>query len=261
MYSYDEACEVLGDLIDELPDEIFRDLNGGVMLMEDAVRAEDETVILGTYFRDTLGRHVELYYGSFTELYGDMEDEAFREKLRKTLHHELTHHVESMAGDRSLERWDERQAELYGFNGIDVHSILFVDADCSSFAPAAAAVFDAEKQGKAAEVKVLAASAGACAEEFNPKALKLCDSMGINVSSVSTACVSRELMEEYDVALCMTASQAELLSEKYQDLDDKIMCLAEDDIEPPLMAMGWKKCLQRLKDEVLAVIDELNLED
>lgn len=124
MLTYEQAGDVLDDLVDELPEEIFKNLNGGVSFVEDAVRSDDGRYTLGMYFRDKMGRHIELYYGSFTELYGDMDDETFRRRLKSTLHHELTHHIESQAGDRSLERWDERQSELYGFGGIDVKSIL-----------------------------------------------------------------------------------------------------------------------------------------
>lgn len=261
MLNYEEAVSVLGELIDELPDGIFKELNGGVQLMENANIADDGTVTLGTYFVNALGRHVELYYGSFIESYGEMDDELFRERLKKTLHHELTHHVESMAGDRSLERWDERQAELYGFNGIDVHSILFVDDDCSALAPAAHVIFESNKIGTAADVSTAAAAAGDAATALNPKAVKACESLGVDISHMKPVSVSRELLEKYDVALCMTMGQAELLSQKYQSLDDRIMCLAGDDIEPPMLAIGWKKCMIRLKDAVLTVIDELNIED
>ena len=58
----------------------------------------------------------------------------------------------------------------------------------------------------------------------------------------------------------MTLAQADELSRRYQDLDERVMCLAEDDIKPPVLALGWKKTLERLLDEVLAVIDELEQE-
>ena len=58
----------------------------------------------------------------------------------------------------------------------------------------------------------------------------------------------------------MTAAQADELSKRFQDLDDRIMCLAEYDLEPPSLPFGWKKCMNTLLDEVLAVIDELNEE-
>ena len=261
MYSYDEALDVLGELVDELPEDIFKDLNGGVLLVEDAREADDGTLTMGMYFRNMMGRHVEIYYGSFVKLYGNMENEAFRERLKKTLYHELTHHVENMAGDRSLEHWDERHAELCGFNGIEVHSILFVDDDCSALAPAALAVFEDMKNGAAAEVSACAASAGKAAIELNAKAVKACENLDIDIGAMCPTQADRELLEQYDVALCMTMAQAELLADTYPDLDEKIMCLAEDDIEAPVLPVGWKKCMTRLQDAVLTVIDELNLED
>lgn len=260
MLSFEEAGYVLDELIEELPEEIFKNLNGGVNLIEEAKKSEDGRYTMGTYFRGTLGRYVELYYGSFVELYGSMDDELFRTRLKKTLHHELTHHIESMAGDRSLERWDERQSELYGFNGIDVHSILFVDDDNSALGLAAEAVFNANKVNICPDVTAFSAAAGEAAESINEKAAKVCGDLGVELAKRAPCAVTRELLEKFDVALCMTIDQADALSCKYQDLDERIMCLAEDDIRPPALPIGWKKCILRLQDEVLAVIDELSEE-
>ena len=52
--------------------------------------------------------------------------------------------------------------------------------------------------------------------------------------------------------LCMTALQAQKLSDEYQDLDERIMCLADEDIYPPTLPFGWKKCVLRIEDETLA---------
>ena len=170
MLTYEQAGDVLDDLVDELPEEIFKNLNGGVSFVEDAVRSDDGRYTLGMYFRDKMGRHIELYYGSFTELYGDMDDETFRRRLKSTLHHELTHHIESQAGDRSLERWDERQSELYGFGGIDVKSILFV-CDDNSMSLVAEAVFNSSKGDYCPEI--MAYSAGIdVKDEINPRVKK-----------------------------------------------------------------------------------------
>lgn len=259
MLSYEEAGAVLDELVDELPDGIFENLNGGVSFVEEAVTAEDGRYTLGTYFRNEMGRYIELYYGSFVELYGDMDDELFRRRLKSTLHHELTHHIESMAGDRSLEHWDDRQSELYGFNGIDVGSILFV-CDDNVLSLAAEAVFNENKQGKSAQVT--AYSAGVDSGSTPPaKLVKVCESLGINLPRRAPIQVTRELLSSYDVALCMTLEQSEELSKRFQDLDERVMCLAEDDIKPPTLALGWKKIIERLKDEVLAVIDELEQEE
>ncbi len=259
MLTYEQAGDVLDDLVDELPDEIFKNLNGGVSFVEDAVRGDDGRYTLGMYFRDKMGRHIELYYGSFAELYGDMDDETFRRRLRSTLHHELTHHIESQAGDRSLERWDERQAELCGFNGIDVRSILFV-CDDNSLSAVAEAVFNLSKADYCPEV--IALSGGISTKDgLNPRVIKCCETLDIRLARSCAVPVTRELMERCDVVLCMTALQAQKLSDEYQDLDERIMCLADEDIYPPALPLGWKKCILRVEDETLAVIDELREED
>ena len=259
MLTYEQAGDVLDELVDELPEEIFKNLNGGVSFLEKAVHGSDGGYTLGMYFRDKMGRHIELYYGSFTELYGDMDDETFRRRLKSTLHHELTHHIENQAGDRSLERWDERQAELCGFNGIDVKSILFV-CDDNSLSAVAEAVFNSSKGGYCPEVTAFSGGISV-REEINPRVIKCCEALDIRLPRSCAVPVTRELIERCDVALCMTALQAQQLSETYQGLDERIMCLADEDIFPPTLPLGWKKCLLRVEDETLAVIDELRGED
>lgn len=258
MLSYEEAGYVLDDLVDALPEEIFSNLNGGISFVEESRKSEDGRYTLGTYFRNGMGRYIELYYGSFVELYGDMDDELFRRRLQKTLHHELTHHIESQAGDRSLERWDERQSELCGFNGIDVKSILFV-CDDNTLSLIAEAVFNANKESVCPDVSCC--SAGLRQDgRIDPRAEKCCAGLGISLPRSIPYAVDRTLIENNDVVLCMTAQQADELAAEYQELDERIMCFAEDDIMPPVLPIGWKKCITRVEDEVLAVIDELNQE-
>lgn len=254
MMDFEQAGYALDELIDELPEGIFKDLNGGVNLIEDEKQSEDGRYTLGTYFVNGMGRYVEIYYGSFVALYGEMDDELFTKRLKKTLHHELTHHVENMAGDRSLERWDERQGQLYGFGGIDVHSILFVDDDDCALAPAASAFFEENKLEVLHDVS--SSSAGITAgDRLNPKAIKA--GAPENISKHTPTAVTRDLIESHDVVLCMNFRQVDELSRLYQELDERIMCLAEYDIAPPTLPFGWKKCMNTLLDEVLAVIDEL----
>ncbi|MCL2383824.1 MAG: metallopeptidase family protein [Oscillospiraceae bacterium] len=49
-----------------------------------------------------MGRYISIFYGSFVQLYGHYSKEDLYEELKKTLIHEFTHHVESLAGDRTL---------------------------------------------------------------------------------------------------------------------------------------------------------------
>ena len=203
MLSYEQAGLVLDELADELPEGIFENLNGGVNFVEKAVVAEDGRYTLGTYFRNGMGRYIELYYGSFVELYGEMDDELFKRRLKNTLHHELTHHIESMAGDRSLEHWDDRQSELCGFNGIDVGSILFV-CDDNALSMAAEAVFNANKQGHSAVVTAYSAGLSA-GNILAPKFVNACSNSSRFLdwpNSVATAFKSR--LAEMSALLAVT---------------------------------------------------------
>lgn len=118
MVSLDEARDMLDDLVAELPEEIFARLNGGVLLLPE-VKLSAEAVAgdlytLGEYEHGYhMGRTVRIYYGSILRAYGDMQPDRFRETLREVLHHELTHHLESMAGEHDLEDDDALHLAWY----------------------------------------------------------------------------------------------------------------------------------------------------
>ena len=101
MVSFEEAGKMLDEAMEALPKEIFRELNGGVNLLPEAKHSDDGRYVMGLYHFDAMGRWVEIFYGSFTALYGDIPAEQFRKHLTETLHHELTHHIEALAGDRT----------------------------------------------------------------------------------------------------------------------------------------------------------------
>ena len=122
MYTIDEINEMLDEIAAELPKEIFNDLNGGVSILPETKRSESDPsgglLTLGEYRRDQMGRYIVLYYGSICAVHGHETRDEMRENLRKLLAHELTHHIESLAGERDLEIEDEIDlAEyLYGEN-------------------------------------------------------------------------------------------------------------------------------------------------
>ncbi|MCL2099882.1 MAG: metallopeptidase family protein [Oscillospiraceae bacterium] len=120
MISFEEAGVILDELADELPEEFYRELNGGIILVPEAKphSSGGNLYILGEYHNDRtgyggLGRYIAVYYGSFVKLYANMGAEYQKEQLRKTLIHEFTHHIESLAGDRSLEKKDAETMERY----------------------------------------------------------------------------------------------------------------------------------------------------
>ena len=118
MPTLDEAREMLDGLIAELPGEIFARLNGGVLLLPDVKLSPeavaDDLYTLGEYEHSHhMGRTVRIYYGSILRAHGDLPPERLRKTLREVLHHELTHHLESMAGERGLEMDDALHLAWY----------------------------------------------------------------------------------------------------------------------------------------------------
>ena len=116
MLSIDEVNEILDDYYEQIPMELFAWLNGGVVLLEDALpdpEAGEDVYVMGEYCCDEMGRYIKIYYGSFTALLADEPRKVWEEELWITLRHELTHHMEGLAGERSLERKDSEQLEQF----------------------------------------------------------------------------------------------------------------------------------------------------
>lgn len=110
--SIDEVNDILDEAYEALPEALFEGLNGGVLLLEDELpdpEAGRDVYILGEYCHDEMGRYINIYYGSFAAMLRDEPREVWEEKLRETLRHELTHHVEGLAGARGLEVRDEEE--------------------------------------------------------------------------------------------------------------------------------------------------------
>lgn len=112
--TFDQVGEVLDEIAEQFPPVLFDELNGGVNLLEDVALdpefPEGEMYILGEYCDDCLGLYINLYYGSFAALAQreDWDEQTWKDELRITLSHELTHHMENRGGLHSL---DDRDAE------------------------------------------------------------------------------------------------------------------------------------------------------
>ena len=117
MFTIEEVNDMLDEIAAELPEEIFRDLNGGVSLLTELKKSDKDPsgglYTLGEYRRDQMGRYIIIYYGSLTALYGNSTHKKMRKHLRDVLTHELTHHLESLAGERDLEIEDEMDMNDY----------------------------------------------------------------------------------------------------------------------------------------------------
>ena len=117
MFSIEEINEILDEIATELPEEIFSELNGGVSLLPETKLSNADPdgglYTLGEYRRDQMGRYIVLYYGSICVVHGRESRERLRANLKKLLAHELTHHIESLAGERDLEIEDEIKISEY----------------------------------------------------------------------------------------------------------------------------------------------------
>lgn len=112
----DQCYDILDRLAEEYPEEMFHELNGGILLLEEALpdpEAGEDVYIMGEYCWDEMGRYIYLYYGSFVELLSEEDESVWEEELRLTLRHELTHHIEGMAGEKSLEYKDSEQLQSF----------------------------------------------------------------------------------------------------------------------------------------------------
>lgn len=115
MVEIDEFQEIANELYEELPEEIYKGINGGILIEEEHKLYPEEPGLtcLGVYERGLLGRCIRLYYGSFIYMYPWYDREQMKCELRKTLHHEITHHLEFLAKDNDLEIEDMKFLEEY----------------------------------------------------------------------------------------------------------------------------------------------------
>lgn len=117
MITIDEMYGILDEIAGEFPAEFYKELNGGISLLPDLKISphaiDGDLYILGEYHYDKMGRYIYIYYGSFMRNYAHLGKAELRERLRKTVAHEFTHHLESLAGERGLEIKDEIKLEEY----------------------------------------------------------------------------------------------------------------------------------------------------
>ena len=113
MIEIDEFEKMLDEIAAELPQAFYKELNGGILLLPEVKRNPegryDDLYTMGEYHSGgSMGRYIVIYFGSFQELYGHLSRGALKKKLAHTLKHEFTHHLESLAGERDLEKEDEK---------------------------------------------------------------------------------------------------------------------------------------------------------
>ena len=125
MISMEEYRAILTELLDELPEEFFRQLSGGVIVSErtaipDYARGED-LFTMGQYQNNSGIRQIVMFKGSFDRVYPHVEAAEAKDLLRGILRHEFRHHMEFLGGihnSGSLEAEDEREKQAYLANHI-----------------------------------------------------------------------------------------------------------------------------------------------
>jgi len=120
MIGMEEYKAIVSELIDELPEEFFRDLNGGVIVSENMVipdyARDNDLYTMGQYQTYYGVRQIVMFKGSFDRRYPKADTAEAKKILRGVLRHEFRHHVESMGGlhnSSTLEADDERKKREY----------------------------------------------------------------------------------------------------------------------------------------------------
>lgn len=117
MFTIDETNDMLDEIVDTLPEPLFRELSGGVIILPQlkihSKAVDNDLYIMGEYSRSSIGTLIKIYYGSFARIYGNASRAVYYEQLRRVLVHELRHHNETLAGYRDLILYDEDQIAEY----------------------------------------------------------------------------------------------------------------------------------------------------
>ncbi len=115
--SIEEVHEMLDSICEEIPHEFFEGLNEGIVLLPQVKyhpqSMGNDLVILGEYHYSVTGNNIRIYYGSFRRMFPGISEQGLRRKLKDTLLHEFTHHLERRAGQKNLEYADARRMEEY----------------------------------------------------------------------------------------------------------------------------------------------------
>lgn len=117
MITFEECAEMLDEIADSMPFELYRDLNGGISLLSQQKihpkALHNDLFILGEYIRNSLGNAIVFYYGSISRVYGQLSKEELYKQLVRILHHEVRHHNEYLAGCDDLCVYDKEQIDRY----------------------------------------------------------------------------------------------------------------------------------------------------
>ena len=114
---FEKCAEMLDEIADSMPYELYRDLNGGISLLPQIKvhpkALHNDLFILGEYIRNSLGNAIVFYYGSINRVYGNLSHDELYKQLVRIMHHEVRHHNEYLAGCDDLGELDRIEIEEY----------------------------------------------------------------------------------------------------------------------------------------------------
>ena len=120
MITQEQFNNIIAELLDELPEEFFRELSGGVIVSDDLVipdyAQDNDLYTMGQYQIYSGVRQIVMFRGSFNSAHPNVDIIKAKDLLRGILRHEFRHHMEFLAGihnSSSLEAEDERMKWAY----------------------------------------------------------------------------------------------------------------------------------------------------
>lgn len=116
--SFNQFCDLADEIIRRIP-EIYKQGISGVFVTREVVKDEEipEVYILGHYNHGGyLEPTIDIYYGSFRQVFRGSPLAEIKEELWETITHEIRHHLEENAGLHTLEIFDEEQKEYFRDN-------------------------------------------------------------------------------------------------------------------------------------------------
>ena len=108
---------MLDEIANEMPQDIFVSLNGGINILPEVKYHPDsvdgDLYIMGEYCHNNLGRYINIFYGSVMRVYAYLTADRLKQKIAEILKHEFTHHLESLAGEKELTVQDDMDLYKY----------------------------------------------------------------------------------------------------------------------------------------------------
>lgn len=112
---FEEFADLAEAVADSLPPALLEGLSGGIVIEKKTRRRSEDppgVYLLGEYVTEEyLGPLILLYYGSFRRVLAGEPRAVWEEELRRTLLHEVRHHLEARAGVDDLGREDRQELE------------------------------------------------------------------------------------------------------------------------------------------------------